>query len=393
MLYYFLLFKKLYKRVEMAEYTNYHDIDQDQLQKDIEEIRDNIGAATIEDFNHLLKVERWGRIAAFIGYATAWIPGINIISAFLISTGNVTRWANVAHPVLHGAYDKVPGVPFRYTKKGFAQGHWRRFLDWTDWIYPKAWDMEHNKMHHYHLGEKDDPDNVELNMYWLTESKIPMPLRYVIVLFFTTVWKPAYYAPNTLKILENLKKRKLKLPEQESFLRLDAFNPMTEDGKSLWTKFYLPYFILRFVLLPLPFLLISQEAFFSVLFASVLAEFITNVHSFTVIVPNHSAGDIYRFTEPHKTQGEFYLRQIMGSVNYKTGSDINDFGHGWLNYQIEHHLFPNLPLSQYQKMQPLVKEVCEKHGLEYRQESVFKRAYMTIELMVGKTKNLTVDHI
>ena len=124
-----------------------------------------------------------------------------------------------------------------------------------------------------------------------------------------------------------------------------------------------------------------------------IAEFFANVHSFTVIVPNHSAEDIYMFSEPHKSTGEFYLRQIMGSVNYNTGSDAIDFAHGFLNYQIEHHLFPNMPLSYYQKMQPIVKDICKKHNLEYRQESVFKRALMTIDLMVGKTTLLRVEGI
>ena len=83
----------------------------------------------------------------------------------------------------------------------------------------------------------------------------------------------------------------------------------------------------------------------------------------------------------------------MGSVNYNTGGDVRDALHGWLNYQIEHHLFPNLPLSQYQKMQPKVKALCAKHNIEYRQESVFKRAKMTIELLVGKTKMLRVHGV
>ncbi|HIP28598.1 MAG TPA: fatty acid desaturase, partial [Sulfurovum sp.] len=91
--------------------------------------------------------------------------------------------------------------------------------------------------------------------------------------------------------------------------------------------------------------------------------------------------------------GEFYLRQIMGSVNYNTGTDVIDFAQGFLNYQIEHHLFPSMPLSYYQKMQPIVKEICKKHNLEYRQESVFKRALMTIDLMVGKTTLLRIDGI
>jgi len=44
-------------------------------------------------------------------------------------------------------------------------------------------------------------------------------------------------------------------------------------------------------------------------------------------------------------------------------------------------------------MQPLVKEICAKHNLEYRQESVFKRLKMTIELLVGKTRMLSVHGI
>ena len=83
----------------------------------------------------------------------------------------------------------------------------------------------------------------------------------------------------------------------------------------------------------------------------------------------------------------------MGSVNYCTGSDVIDASQGFLNYQVEHHLFPNLPLSQYQKMQPIVKELCTKYNIEYRQENVFKRVKMTADLMVGRTKNLRVDGI
>jgi len=44
-------------------------------------------------------------------------------------------------------------------------------------------------------------------------------------------------------------------------------------------------------------------------------------------------------------------------------------------------------------MQPLVKEVCRKHNIEYRQESVWKRIGMTIDLMVGEAKVLRVDGV
>jgi len=370
--------------------VNYAAVDKKQLAEDINEVRANIGPPTVADFQHLKKMEMWGRLCALLGYATAWLFPFNPVSALLISTANVGRWANVTHPILHGAYDKVPGVPKRYTKKGYAKG-WRRIVDWLDWIHPDAWSVEHNNMHHYHLGEKDDPDNIEQNMEWLRNSKMPMWLRYLIVIVFAGIWKAAYYAPNTLKILGNVKRRKQGGPEQETFLRADAWNPFAKDGRELWLKFYLPYFVIHFILVPLLFLPLGTDAALNVLSTLIVAEIFANLHSFLVIIPNHSADDIYRFDTPTSSKGEFYLRQIIGSVNYKTGSNLIDFSHGWLNYQIEHHLFPFLPLSQYQKMQPHVKRICEKHRLPYRQESVFKRLRMSLDLMVGKTSLLVIE--
>jgi len=388
----------------LAEYARYEDIDKEQLQRDIEEVKAQIGAPSKEDFQHLLKLERWGRTFSFLGYLLILIISLiemtdlnmgslgfwslAILSAILIGVGNTSRWANVAHPVLHGAYDKVEGVPYRYTKSGFAKGK-RRFVDWFDWIKPAAWSYEHNIMHHYHLGEDEDPDNIEVNVDLVRTSTIPVIFKYIFVGILAATWKFTYYAPNTLRILENKERRKKNQAEVTDL----EYSPFTANGRELWKSYILPYLIVRFVITPLLFLPLGMQAVYTALTILLMAEVMANLHSFLVIVPNHSAEDIYRFEEPHQSQGEFYLRQIMGSVNYNTGSDLIDFGHGWLNYQIEHHLFPNLPLSQYQAMQPIVKEICKKHNLEYRQESVFKRLWMTVELMVGKTKLLRVKGI
>lgn len=384
-----LLYLAAYKDNKALQ-INYAQVDLKQLASDIDEIKKTIGKPTIEDFQHLKKIELWGRLSALLGYSIAWMFPFNILGAFLISIGNVTRWANVAHPVLHGAYDKVPGVPHRYTRKGFARG-WRRLIDWMDWIQPAAWDREHNKLHHYNLGEETDPDNIEVNMEWLRDSKLPMWLRYAIVILFAGIWKLAYYAPNTIKMLGNEERRRRGEEEHDTFIRADAWNPLKDDGRKLWFGSYLPYIGFRFILLPALFLPLGTDAAMNVFYTSLLAEFITNLHSFIVIIPNHSADDIYRFEKPTASRGEFYLRQIIGTVNYNTGSNGIDFMHGWLNYQIEHHLFPSIPLNHYQKMQPAVKEVCAKHNLPYRQESVFKRLRMTLELMVGKTDLLVIQ--
>jgi len=72
-------------------------------------------------------------------------------------------------------------------------------------------------------------------------------------------------------------------------------------------------------------------------------------------------------------------------VDFSYGTDIVDFLHGYLNYQIEHHMWPSLSMLSYQKSAPMVRKICEKHGVPYIKENVFLRLKKTIDIMVGTT--------
>ena len=48
----------------------------------------------------------------------------------------------------------------------------------------------------------------------------------------------------------------------------------------------------------------------------------------------------------HETRAEWYLRQMLGAANFKAGP-LLAFASGNLCYQIEHHLFPDLPSNRY----------------------------------------------
>jgi len=363
-------------------------IDRKQLADDITAIRKEVIAESDpnDDMRQLKKMEWWGRLCTIAGYATAWLLP-NPISALLISQGIFTRWALVTHPISHGGYDRIPGVPKRYTSKGFASG-WRRFLDWGDWIHPDAWDQEHNRLHHYKLGELEDPDHLQFNMEWLRTSKIPMWLRYVIVALFACIWKMAYYAPNALIELRKDRARRSGEKALDNFINREAWSVFSSHGRELWFSNLLPYIAFRFVLIPALFFPLGQQAMLFVLINSLLAEAFTNLHAFLVIVPNHAGDDVPLFRESTDSKGEFYFRQIVGSVNYPTGTNPIDFLHGGLNYQIEHHIWPKMPLSQYRKAQPKVQALCERKGIPYIQESVFKRLRKAVDIMVGRTSML-----
>ena len=66
-------------------------------------------------------------------------------------------------------------------------------------------------------------------------------------------------------------------------------------------------------------------------------------------------------------------------------ADVNDFLHGWLNYQIEHHAWPQLSMLSYQKAAPELRAICEKYKVPYVQQNVFRRLKKTADIMVGAT--------
>jgi fatty acid desaturase len=68
-------------------------------------------------------------------------------------------------------------------------------------------------------------------------------------------------------------------------------------------------------------------------------------------------------------QLDFLRRQVLTSRNV-TGSRLVDFVLGGLNYQIEHHLFPNMPRPNLRRAQPLIRAFCQDHGLPYAQASL-----------------------
>ena len=54
----------------------------------------------------------------------------------------------------------------------------------------------------------------------------------------------------------------------------------------------------------------------------------------------------------------------MGAANIEGGAFFH-VASGNLGYQVEHHLFPDMPSSRYAEIAPRVKAICERYGLPY----------------------------
>jgi len=370
------------------------DIDMAAFAADVDALRRELVADLgPADLAHLHRMQGWGRVCTVLGYASAWIAP-NPLSALLIGLGNSARWTMVTHHVMHHGYDRVPGVPPGLRSDRYARG-WRRFLDWPDWIHPAAWAHEHNRLHHFQLGELDDPDLVEHNSWLLRLRAVPRPLKWLLIGLLMASWKLLYYAPNTFWAWrQHLRSQRARSADERPPAGVGKawrllypgerlLLPLTPRAVHFWLRCVLPYAVWRFGLLPALFLPLGTAAWLAVLINSLLAEVVANVHAFVIIVPNHAGDDVYRFDQHFRSRAEFYLRQVVGSVNYRGGSDLADFLQGYLNYQIEHHVWPDLPMLKYRQAAPRLKAICARHGVPYIEDSVVRRFGRLWSIMTG----------
>jgi linoleoyl-CoA desaturase len=101
--------------------------------------------------------------------------------------------------------------------------------------------------------------------------------------------------------------------------------------------------------------------------ADFTANIVRNVWAHSIIFCGHFPDQTYTFNEDEvaqETRGGWYVRQLLGSANIE-GSAPFHFLAGNLSFQVEHHLFPDMPSSRYAQVAPRVREICSRYGLPY----------------------------
>jgi short chain dehydrogenase/Fatty acid desaturase len=97
------------------------------------------------------------------------------------------------------------------------------------------------------------------------------------------------------------------------------------------------------------------------------ANLIRNVWSYMIIFCGHFPEDVQEFSIEEtkaETRGMWYFRQVLGSANL-VGGKLFHILSGNLSFQIEHHLFPDIPAHRHAEIAPDVQEICRRYGIPY----------------------------
>ena len=154
----------------------------------------------------------------------------------------------------------------------------------------------------------------------------------------------------------------------------------TEDGKAVARQLLRAkigrQLMKDFIVLPA----LSGRYWKRTLLANLGANVLRNLWAYLVIFCGHFPDGAERFspaTLQHESRGEWYLRQMLGAANFKAGP-VLAFSSGNLCYQIEHHLFPDLPSNRLAEVSMRVRDLCEKYNLPYTSGSLARQYLQTL---------------
>ncbi|KAI9272560.1 delta-6-fatty acid desaturase [Sporodiniella umbellata] len=88
-----------------------------------------------------------------------------------------------------------------------------------------------------------------------------------------------------------------------------------------------------------------------------------------VFALNHNGMPV--ITEEKAESMEFFEIQVITGRDV-TLSPLGDWFMGGLNYQIEHHVFPNMPRHNLPRVKPMVKSLSKKYNIHYHDVGFFK---------------------
>ena len=309
----------------------------DQLRKDVEESR---GAADEAYIRRVIALQRGlaaaGRTTLFASmYPPAWVAGTT-----MLALSKIIENMEIGHNVIHGQWDWMNDPEIHSST-------W----EW-DMVCPSdQWKHSHNVVHHTWTNIVGKDRDVGYGLLRITRDyrwkpkNLAQPLIYV-ALASLFEYGIAFHDIDVSAVKKG-KKTKARAKEQ-----------LKEMGRKIRKQVLKDY-----VLFPL----LTGPAAVTTLTANVTANVVRNLWANAVIFCGHFPDGAEKFTleeYERETHAEWYLRQMLGSANFH-GGKLMSFMTGNLNYQIEHHLFPDLPSNRYAEMSGRIREICDRYGIPY----------------------------
>lgn len=271
----------------------------------------------------------------------------------------------IMHDASHGAYSKYKFI-------NHFLGGLIALAGGSDTV----WNIQHNVLHHTFtnvtgLDEDIDPGSI-LRFSPNADKKPYHKYQYIYAWFLYGLMTISWITLKDFKQVTRYKKEGLTASNKASF-------------GTILTVIIVSKLLYYGVFLVLPLIFTPIAWYFTVL-GFLLMHFLTGtalglIFQTAHVVPtsNYPMPD-----ESGNIKADWAVSQMFNTSNYAPKSKFFSWFVGGLNFQIEHHLFPNICHVHYKKISKIVKETAKEYNLPYHSEKTFFAAIKSHAIMLKK---------
>jgi fatty acid desaturase len=341
-----------------------------------DEIFDDLGDRDRKYITSMIAMQRrlvvTGRVVLFGSpFKPAWAAG-----TALLSLAKILENMEIGHNVMHGQWDWM-------NDPDIHSSTW----DWDTASTKEAWKHSHNYVHHTYTNIRGkDKDlgyeimRIDPHQKWHPVYLLQPFYNLLLMAFFE--WGVASHDLD-LEAIRKGEKSKADLRRELKGMGGKAVKQIAKD--------YVAFPVISGLIGGGAAAAVSGPGAYkrgflrglkSTLKADFTANIVRNVWSHAIIFCGHFPDQAYTFAPEEvedETRGGFYVRQLLGAANID-GSPLFHVLSGNLSYQVEHHLYPDMPSTRYAEIAPRVKELCERYELPYNTGPFWQQV-----LMVNRT--------
>lgn len=282
---------------------------------------------------------------------SSWIA---ILMTIMMGIGTAGIGMSVMHGAAHGSYSNKAWINRLFAATMYALGG--NVFNWK---------VQHNILHHTYTNiDTYDPDISAKGPIRLSDHS---PLRkihryqYIHAFFF-------YGLMTIFKVIIDF--RQMATFHKEGFARQQKINPTMEYLKMILIK--LIYFM---VLIGLP-ILFSPFSWWQVLIGFFIMHWTTGLILGTIFQLAHVVEGLEQPVPNAEgsIDSDWAVHELHTTSDFARNNIFLFWYVGGLNFQIEHHLFPNICHIHYRKIAPIVEKTAKEFGLSYNLKPTFRAA-------------------
>jgi linoleoyl-CoA desaturase len=322
------------------------DEDIETLGKELDAIRQSVldtrGERDAAYIRKVIKTRQHLELGSRAVLLVSMFPPAWIVGTVGLSIAKILDNMEIGHNIMHGQWDWMRDPKIHSTS-------W----EWDNVSPSEQWKHSHNELHHTYTNVVGKDNDLGYGIMRVDEDQRwnPFYLGQPLWNFINACFFEYGIAAYDLELGKNLRSRKRRTDPQ---FKARAKQVLGKIRKQV-VKDYIVHPAL------------SGPSFLATLGANFTANLVRNLWTHSVIMCGHFPSGVETFERRSivgETRGEWYLRQMLGSANI-SGSKAMHIMTGNLSYQIEHHLFPDLPSNRYQEIAPKVQELFDRYGLTY----------------------------